>query len=437
MQAAAPPSKFEQQGAHALLTTAVSAGLGLLLSVLVSRALGPAGKGVLDVTSATTGLFALVLGGSLNAALIHFIARHGSTPSGLVVELAFWAAAAGAITAICLAVPPGLPVRLGLLPAQDKRFWIAFVVVSVGFGVWSAGLRGILVGQHALIAANRIDVAIKAALFAVYVALAWRTTSQPKIFALAGVGAAILLALALLFALRRPAGRAPGTWSALLAIALPVHSTNILHFFNQRADVFFVQAFHGAAEVGLYALAVSLAQCVLLISSALAQPLLPEVSAAGSSLAAAEATARTCRLFVALGLLSSGALALAGLWLVPRVFGRGFSGSLPSLLVLLPGMIAFGLTNLLISHFVGVGRSRINLWISLAALAVTIAGNLTLTRRFGGVGAAATSTGAYGLAGALSLWFFRREAAGSLFAVVLPRLAEWRSAITLVSRFRV
>lgn len=430
------PPTLERQSAHTLVTTVLSVALGLLLSIIAARALGPGGKGVLDLTSATAGLFTLVLGLSFNFGLTHLVARDGRTPAGLPGQLALWGAGSGIITALFLFGQPRIFVRMGLLPAHDLPFWAGFVTVTVIFGVWTASLRGILIGQHALIIANRIDVAVKAALLAGYAILALALPAEPRWFALIGVAGALVLPFAIVRALRGPAVPAHGTWPALFSAALPVHGTNILHFINQRADVFFLQAFHGTTEVALYALAVSLAQFVLLLSSALAQPLLPNVSAAKTAAEAAAATARACRLFVALGLVAGVILALLAPRLVPLVFGRDFSGSLPALLVLLPGMIAFGLTNIVISYFVGRGRGQVNLWISLAALAVTIAGNLWLTRAYGALGAAVTSTAAYGLAGGLSLGFFLRQAGGSVRRLIWPAAADWRDAFALLARFR-
>ena len=172
------------------------------------------------------------------------------------------------------------------------------------------------------------------------------------------------------------------------------------------------------------------------LSSALAQPLLPHIAAALTPVDAANQTINACRLFFALGVSAIIPLALGGLWLVPLVFGRAFSGSLPALLMLLPGMIGFGLTNIMISYFVGIDRSRVNLWISLIGLTVTIGGNLVLTRAYGAIGAAATSTAAYGLAGALSLGLFARQTRTPLHHIILPTLATWRAIPMLVTRFR-
>lgn len=437
MQASATASSLDRQGTHALFTTAGSVALGLALSVLVARALGPGGKGILDVASASAALFTLVLGGSLNAGITHLVARDGTLPRGLIAQLGAWAAGAAVITAGVLNLWPDWAARAGLLPAGDTGFWILFVVASVGFGIWAASVRGALIGRGGLIVANRLDLALKALLLVAYAVFALLPALRhARSFAVAGVLVAVGLACALGLALRQTPTTTVSFWPALLATTAPVHATNILHFLNQRADVFFVQAYHGAAEVGLYALAVSLAQTVLLVSSALAQPLLPEVSAARTPVAAGAAAARMCRRFMALGLLSAAALATTALWLVPFVFGRDFRGSLPSLLVLLPGMLGFGLTNLLISYFVGIGRSSTNLWISMLTLGVTLAGNLWLTRRYGALGAALASTFAYFIAGIASLLCFTRHSGATALETTLPRAEDWRAVFAQLARFR-
>ncbi|MEO5957791.1 MAG: polysaccharide biosynthesis C-terminal domain-containing protein [Opitutaceae bacterium] len=437
MQATAPAPTLERQGTHALLTSALSVVLGLLLSVVIARTLGPEGKGVLDVASASAALFALFFGGSLNVGLTHLVARHGGSPPNLARQLAFWGIGAALVSLGCLALQPDLTIRLGLLPPNDIRFWLSFVAATVGCGVWSAGLRGILIGAHASITVNRIELAVKTVLLAIYLTLAAGGFHRPQAFAIAGVVCAAGLTVASTLAPRGPEVLVPGWWPALLAASLPMHGNNLLQFVNQRADVFFIQASHGSGEVGRYALAVSLAQIVLLIASALAQPLLPRVSAARSPAEAADATAGICRQFIALGVMITGALLLGGTWLVPHVFGRDFSGSIPSLVVLLPGIIAYGVHHILIAYFAGIDRSRVNVAISTAALVVTVAGNVWLTRRYGALGAALTSTCAYTLGAVLSVTVFVRRTGISPRDLLCPTAADWRDALLRGTRFRL
>lgn len=437
MGAPAGQATLERQGTHALLTTGLSLTFGLGLSVVVARALGPAGKGLLDVASATAALCTLVLGCSLNAGIAHAVARAPGFPAGLGGPLGAWAAGAGALAFGVLALLPGTAVALGLLPGQDTLFWAAFVAATTACGIGAAGLRGALIGRQHVIAANRIDLAIKAALLLGFGAAVAGGRADARAFAVVAVALALALAVTLHLAARGPRTPAPGLWRAILAAALPVHGTNLLHFANQRADVFFVQATHGAREVGLYTLAVGLAQTVLLLSSALAQPLLPHVSAATSQADAAALTAQMCRQYVALGLLAIVVSAGLAPWALPLVFGRDFAASVPPWLILLPGMIGFGLANLLTAYFVGRDAAPITLRIAAVTALVTLAGNALFTPRYGALGAAATSTVAYLLAGGWSVLAFARHAALPPRLAFVPTRTEWRSVLTLPLRFRV
>jgi O-antigen/teichoic acid export membrane protein len=348
--------------------------------------------------------------------------------------LAAWSLTAGVLTGGLLSCVPGLGTKVGLLPRDDQNFWVLFIVATTALGIFTATVRGIVIGRGQLIVANRIDIGVKGLLLIGYIA--FFSYHAPRPFAVVAVGVASVLALALLVATKGPTGVSKGVWSALLAASIPVHGTNILHFINQRADLFFVQAARGSVEVGAYALAASVAQFVLLLSSALALPLLPQISATSDASQAAEAAARVCRIFVATALPASALLACGAPWVLPLVFGRDFSQSFAPLVLLIPGMIGFGLTNILISYFVGINKSRINLYISFFTFLLTLAGNITLTPLFGMNGAALTSTIAYLAAGLLSIFAFHRLAALPLSTVILPSSSDWRAAIDLVAKFR-
>jgi O-antigen/teichoic acid export membrane protein len=121
--------------------------------------------------------------------------------------------------------------------------------------------------------------------------------------------------------------------------------------------------------------------------------------------------------------------------LLPLVFGRAFGASMVPLLILLPGVVAFGFVNILISYFAGIGRGSLNFVISVISVIVTLAGNAWLTPRLGAIGAALVSTVAYGLAAVLSAFSFRRGTQRFPGCSFLPRSADWRSAVAAVRRF--
>jgi len=432
-----PTEKATRHDAHSLLTIAAGVILGFALNLITARALGPSGKGLLDLVGASSALFTLALGFSLNAGLTQYVAAKNYAPAGLVIKLWLWALLAGAGVATALTCAPVFARRLGLLPETDSFLWTVFIASSTTLGIAAASLRGIAIGRGGLITANRIDVGIKFALLAAYVC-AILSLNRVNAVTLAIVALPVLAVLPLLLqrAQNGPVHADHNALRSIIAATMALHGANILHFLNQRADLFFVHACHGSAEVGIYALSVSLAQTILFLSSALAIPLLPQVAAAADAGQAAQAAIQACRRFVLLGGAGALFLGVVSPWIVPFVFGRDFADSLVPLLILLPGMIAFGLTNLLVSYFAGMRKNRINLRVALCGLVVTVAGNLTLTPSLGALGAAWVSTLSYGGMAFVSLWVFARSARCSIHTILMPDRETLSSCMRMLAQLR-
>lgn len=423
--------------AHSLLTAAAGVILGFALNLVTARSLGPAGKGLLDLANASAGLFTLALGFSLNAGLTRHIAASGLAPSGLARRLWVWALVAGVITSAVLLPHPSAAAGLGLLPSGDIKFWGVFIAVSVTLNIAIATLRGIAVGCGRLVAANRLEVGIKALWLGAFLfMLACGGGLYAHDFAAVALFLLAMFALGMGFVQRGPTRPEPDALGAIIRATLPLHGANIFYFLNQRADVFFLQATHGTTEVGLYALAVNLAQTILLLSYALGVPLLPAVAAASDPRQAAEIAAAACRRFVFLSGCASilaGALAIP---LLPVIFGRDFAASISPLLILLPGMIAYGLGNILVSYFAGVGRNSINLAVSSLGLVLTVAGNLALTRAYGATGAALASLLAYLGIAVVSLLAFSRRTGLPVRRLIVPDGNTLRSSMRMLAHLR-
>jgi len=430
-------SHFEKQSVHNLVSSGLSVAVGFVISVLIARTLGPSGRGLLDLVTTSVGLITLILGCSVPSAITHLTARHGGIPPSVAVGITGWGLSAAILTGVGLLLFPDVFIRLGLLPNGQSPFWSVYIVGMVLLSTWTALLRGVLVGRHALISVNRVEIACKIGSLGLFCALALAGRHEAGIFALAASSIAVVNLLAALFLLRDakvpPISKA---WQTILITALPLHTANVLHFLNQRIDVFFVQSARGSAEVGIYALAASLAQFVLLLSSSFALPLLPQISSLRNMQAAAEASAQVCRTYTALGALTAAGLAVTIPFLLPRLFGQAFNSSVPLLLILLPGVIASGLTSILVSYFVGIERPKINLFVALSAAVVTVVGNASLTPRFGAVGAALTSTACYIFSAVVSVSYFARVSGVIWQRLLWPDAADWRAILKLAGRFR-
>jgi O-antigen/teichoic acid export membrane protein len=124
-------------------------------------------------------------------------------------------------------------------------------------------------------------------------------------------------------------------------------------FVGSEGGAFVLNANLDVATVGIYAVALSVSRLVLQISIALRTALQPRLLAAEHDSAAV--TAQVTRHGLLWMVLVACALA-AGSPLAPIVFTREFTDVGPALVFLLPGMVAYGVWQLLASHLLRVGR---------------------------------------------------------------------------------
>lgn len=406
----------------------VNALISFVSSIALGRGLGPTGKGDYDIALATVSLFALVLGMSLSPGITYCVARGSSDAWAATRRLVAWALLQGSAAGLGLAVASTGSLREVFLPAGG------FAAI-VGMAVWVAGsqigsyVRAAFLGvQHPMTAAA-LDVTLRAVtLGAIAVAvLSGLPTPTRSLLAIWSTGLAVLLAgLVWVAWLRRAVGvrdrQATDTpranMTSIVRFALPAHLGNILQFLNYRLDVFLVMYFVGARGVGIYMLAVSLAQMLWLLSAATATALLPSVAAARDRTAAVRATEQASRVSVTVTVLCGALLGVTAPMIVPTLYGEEFAPSVAPLLLLLPGVGAFSLVNILASFLAGVGRPGLNTIVAAVALAVTLIFDLTLIPALGASGAALASTLSYLTSAGLTLYLFRRHGGAPSRALV-------------------
>lgn len=433
-----PPS-LAKQSLHTLFFQSCGVLAGLVTSIILARSLGPEGRGTIDVANQSIALAVLLGGLSLAPGLMRQSAQQGGLPRELVRFMAIVAVVAALLAAAACTLLLPQAIHWGMLPtaaAQDV-FWQVFIPASILLAGWSGILRGGLIGLDRIAEVNRAEFALKACALGGFAVLALAEVHEPSAYAALGATGAALILLHFFLKLRGATTPAAPDWRAVIPACLAIHGVNLLHFITLRSDVFFVQAQHGAREVGIYTLAVSFGQFILIASGAVAQPLLVEISRPGADRrAAARATATALRWFWIVGGVGVAGLA-AGSLLIPLVFGREFDASVPALLLLLPGTIAFGSLNVATSFLFAQDMRRWNLVLAVNGALITVLGNLVLTPRFGAGGAAGTSSLAYCLTGALALWPVCKAAESSWHKLLVPGKSDWQAIWRTLLGFRL
>lgn len=429
-----------RSGLHTLGTGIVSIPLGIVSSVVIARALGPAGKGSYNLIFATAALLGMVLGFSLPSGVTYVVARGKANLRSMGLRLVWIALLQGLLAAVILCVLQRTTYSAAFLPPAMRNWLIiAAMSLSVVFAALSSYWGAMLIGRQQIIALNWRDLAgrvvLTMALLGIGAAVALGHQASVPVFVWVSIGVSALTSLLLLQALRAFLYRSHGVSGLMgvVAYASPCYLANLAQFLNYRLDVFIVSFFAGIEAVGLYILAVTLSQFIWLVSKSAARVLLPRIAAlqeavSENALVTVQAARMTLWTCAALALF----LAVFANRVVPWAYGADFRGSITPLLLLLPGAAALSIVNVLAAYIGGIGKPRLNLLVSLAALSVTVSLDLLLIPYLNIAGAAIARSASYSVSAVLTIWLFMRESGMPLRNVLVPTLGDTRLLLLLV-----
>src|SRR5690606_27341441 len=161
---------------------------------------------------------------------------------------------------------------------------------------------------------------------------------------------------------------------------------------NYRTSLFLVEHFHGLNTVGTYSVAVTVAELLWVLSSAVTVSLYARIGHPDTAVAAA-VTVRAVRVNVVATVLAAPLLLLGAWWLVPWVMGPAYEASLRPLALLLPGVAAYAAASSLSAFYTNhLGRPHLSGAIAGLSLLCSVGlGGLTVPL-WGAAGAALASS---------------------------------------------
>ena len=194
-----------------------------------------------------------------------------------------------------------------------------------------------------------------------------------------------------------------------LSYGWKAHLGNILTFINYKADIFLTNLFLGPAAVGVYVIAVALAEKLWLVSQAVSTVLLPRLSQLSSDEGKRkELTPLVARWVLLTTLLGAFAVGVLAEFLLTLVFGPEYKDALVPLWILLPGIVLISASRVMANDIAARGRPELNMYTAIAVASINVIGNLILIPSYGLPGAAAATTIAYTLDLILRLIIYRR-----------------------------
>jgi O-antigen/teichoic acid export membrane protein len=382
------------------VAAAAAAGLG---GIILARTLGPTVRGEYAAITAWFGVVLVVGAIGQPAALCFYVAReplrahdYVATSRAMMLTTGAVALTTGMLFAPLLA-HGNPPVTLGYRIVFGTSA-VAFVSASYTFSLQARDLRRWNVVQ------------VTQPLLSVIAILAlWRLGLLTLDAAMVVLAVTLSLQLAWAYRCCRETGLAPGHARIALIRPLAVYGVAQIaavapQFVNAQLDQLVLSQTVPPADLGRYAIAVSLSLIPVPLISAIGNVAFPRLA---SQRAVTGGTHRLQRLAV----LTSAGLAVAMLvplaatayWLVPLVFGPAYRGAVPLLWLLTPGAVFLACGKVTGDLLRGRNRPVIVAWAQGLAAVFTVGLLLALLPVLGVAAAAIASTIAYGVALAVML----------------------------------
>lgn len=410
---------FSRDVAFTLLAQMMALVLQTGNTAILAYWLGPEGKGMLDVALLVPGVLGLLVTGGLGIANVYYAGSRRLTTETLVansVAVCILATLLGYLLA-------GMLVVSGLLSSWlvNVPLWlIGLALLSLPFNLLTGYLLTILQGQQRIAAVNVIGLTLGAATLLLSLTLVVICQLGLLGAVLAATAANVVYLAASWGQLgRQTRSLAPRwDWSVMrstLSFGLRGHIANLFQFFNYRLDMFLVNYFLGPAEVGIYGVAVRVAELLWHLPNAASFVLFPKTAAARVE-EINTFTPRVLRYTLGLTTLGALGLALVGPWLIRLIFSTAFSAAYVPMVWLLPGVVLLGGAKILINEMAGRGFPQYNALSAGIGFVATVILDLLFIPRWGIRGAALASSISYGIvfivAFSLYLWVRRRAGLG-------------------------
>jgi stage V sporulation protein B len=194
---------------------------------------------------------------------------------------------------------------------------------------------------------------------------------------------------------------------AALVFGLQGHVGNVLHFLNLRLDVFIVSFLAGARSVGIYVVAIALAELLTYFPASFSFVLF-SWTASSDHETASRFTPRVVRLSTLITIVAAVGMFLVSRPLITLFYAEEYLPALYPLWILLPGVVSLGYAGVIYSDLGGRGRPDYSTYGALVSLLVTVGLDLWLIPRWNIIGAALASSAAYTANAAMAACFYLR-----------------------------
>jgi O-antigen/teichoic acid export membrane protein len=390
-------SKFWQSVVETYLTRILLVGVGFAVTVIVSRALGPSGRGLFAVATAVAAIGVQFGNIGLHASNTYYVAKDGALlpvliGNTLVVSFGIGGTAALVGWMLDATWPQLLPVHGTLL---------LLALGSIPFSLALLLLQNLLLGINQVRAYNGIELTSKVLGLVLLGLLILSGRINPEVMFGATIAGSMFSFLWVLLKLRGllrgPVFVSLAVFRQHVGLGVKAYLIAFFGFLVLRIDLVMVKYMLGTQAAGHYSISETMAENMLTLPIVVGTILFPKLAGMADNKQKLRLTRKAA--FVAAALMAPLIVTASVLAkpMIQLVFGKSFLPAVLPFIWLMPGTFLLGVETVIVQYLNSLGFPRVIAYSWLLVTASNIGINLWAIPAYGIVGAAVVSTISYAL----------------------------------------
>lgn len=432
---------FSKKTIMTFTTSVFIFGMDILILIFLSRILGPEGKGIYTITLLIPSLMLTFGNFGIATSNVYFIGTKKHKIEDVVSNSFFSSIIIGFLMIVIFFCLLNLAFFSNFLKSAEINagyLWLIVLVIPVS--LLSSMFQNIIRGKEEMKEYNKISILQTGAQF--LAVLLFLIFLKKGIFgAVLAYVISIIASFALSFYYISRISKLRFSFNKKvffesMVYGFKVYLANMLSILNYRVDMLMMAIFLNPAAIGIYSISVGMAEKLFIIPGALSAVLFPRVS----SLKESEAnifTPKAVRHMLFLLIISCIGLAVLIKPIILILFGAAFLPAIFPFLILLPGIIAFGIGGTLASDLSGRGKPQYAIYSSITCLAINIILNIFFIPKWGASGAALASTISYWADTLVIVWAFSKISKRPVKDFVLIKKEDFKDYFYLLKELKI
>lgn len=382
--------------------------LALIINVIVSRALGPEGRGLYAV-AITVGSVGVQLGNlGLHASNTYFVAKNPEwLPKLLSNSLLFGFCFGGLISLIIWIFFLFVP---GFAPLSSFLLLLALLWIPLGLAYLL--LQNLLIGIQDISSYNKIDLITRILTLALLVIALFFNLIDIQIYLIIGIISVLMAFIFSLKTLSKHVLKIPFPSFILVKkgfqYGFKAYLAALFSFLVIRSDIFIVLKIIGEEAAGYYSLAVSLIDMIYILPVVVGNMLFPILSSMDSIQEKWLFTKKVTIILSYIMVIITFSSLLFGRFLIKLLYGIEYLPATEAFYWLLPAVIFLSINTIFTNYFASIGMPYVTVYSPFIAFIVNLILNLLLIPKIGIIGASISSTIAYSAMFIFSILYIRK-----------------------------